>query len=472
MAGFGTGARRLAAWVVALSVLGVALGETMPGTAPALGVGTAFADDDDGDDGGGGGSRGGRGMRSDDDDGRRSVGRFRPPRWMSPRRWFEPTRRSAPRRAAPRRAVQALPVRAEGELVAVGLTSTQVGQLTAAGFVVAERHQVPLLDAEMFRLRAPPAQSLDAALAQVRATAPQASADFNHFYRPEQEEGCDGGHCAGHFLVDWPATRSNAPICPGAVEVGLIDTAINPDHDAFSGGQVELLRVADAAPLPESARQHGTAVAALLVGAKNSRTPGLLPGAPLVAVDAFHRGAGSDDRADVFTLVRAVDVLAARGVDVINLSLSGPANALLERTVAAASDKGSLLVAAAGNNGPRAAPAYPAAYDDVIAVTAVDKAKRVYRRANQGDYVDLAAPGVEVWAAASVRGVRPKTGTSFAAPFVTAAVALMRAGDPTASHQEIAGRLTREAEDLGAPGRDPVFGWGLLDASGVCAREG
>ncbi|MDQ6434786.1 S8 family serine peptidase [Mesorhizobium sp. LHD-90] len=470
MAGVAKRLKRLAAALVALGVLAAILGETVPPLGAIAGAGMAFADDDDGDDGGGGGRRGARG----DDDDRRPAVRLRAPRWLSPRRWFEP-RRAAPRRAVqrgatPRRAPIPLQTRAE-EIVAVGLTPAELERLTAAGFVVAERRQVALLGGDVFRLRAPTGQPLETALAEVRAASPQAAADFNHFYRPEQDNGCAGGHCASHLLVAWPAV-SGAPACLGSVKVGLIDTAINPEHDAFAGGQVEVARIADAAPLPESARQHGTAVAALLVGAQNSRTPGLLPGARLVAVDAFHRGSGSDDRADVFTLVRAVDLLAGRGIDVVNLSLSGPDNALLARTVAAASDKGSVLVAAAGNNGPRAAPAYPAAYEAVIAVTAVDKAKRVYRRANQGDYVDLAAPGVEVWAAASVRGVRPKTGTSFAAPFVTAAAALIKAGDPEATPQVIAERLTRAAEDLGEPGRDPVFGWGLLDASGACGRAG
>jgi subtilisin family serine protease len=465
--------KRLALWFVAVQFFAAAVAETSPTVSGFAGVAVALADDDDGDDGGGGGgggrSSGGRAFDDDDDDRPRSVLRLRVPRWFSPRRVVQP-RRAAPRRAGPRRAApriaQPLPTRVPSEIVVAGLPQPVLDQLVGSGYAVVERRQVGLLDAEMLRLRVPGDRTLEAALAEVRAAAPQSPADFNHYYRPQQDE-CAGGHCADHMLVAWPAAGS-AGSCPADASIGLIDTAINPDHEAFAKGQIDVVRLAEGSELPESTRQHGTAVAALLVGSAGSRTPGLLAGAKLTAVDAFHRGAGSDDRADLFTLVRAIDLLAGRDIDVINLSLSGPGNLLLERAVDLATADGSILVAAAGNKGPRAAPVYPAAYDEVIAVTAVDRGKRVYRRANQGDYVDLAAPGVEVWTAASVRGVRPKTGTSFAAPFVTAAVALMKAGDPAVTPQVIAERLARAAEDLGEPGRDPVFGWGLLNASLAC----
>uniref|UniRef100_UPI00177ADBD6 S8 family serine peptidase n=1 Tax=Mesorhizobium mediterraneum TaxID=43617 RepID=UPI00177ADBD6 len=213
---------------------------------------------------------------------------------------------------------------------------------------------------------------------------------------------------------------------------------------------------------------HGTAVAALLVGGADSRTPGLLPHARLIAVDAFHRGDRQDDRSDAYDLLRALDLLSGRGVQVTNMSLSGPANALLEQFVRKLSEHGMVIVAAAGNGGPKAGPAYPAAYADVIAVTAVDRMKRPYRRAGRGEHIDLAAPGVEVWTAASVSGARPKTGTSFAAPFVAAAAALMKSANRNATAADIHDALGKSAEDLGAPGKDAVFGWGLLNARAAC----
>ncbi|WP_353645117.1 S8 family serine peptidase [Mesorhizobium sp. WSM2239] len=242
--------------------------------------------------------------------------------------------------------------------------------------------------------------------------------------------------------------------------IGLIDTGINLEHEALKGQNVDLTVFSDEARDPSS-KIHGTAVAALLVGARQSRTPGLLPDAELIAVDAFHRR-GQDDRADVYNLVRAMNIVAGKDIDVINLSLTGPDNVVLKRAVEAIAKRDVMMVAAAGNKGPKADPLYPAAYPNVTVATAVDRRLRPYRRAGRGEHIDFAAPGVEVWTAASVRGARTKTGTSFAAPFITAAIAYIRAHSPELTRMQVKQVLAAAVEDLGDPGRDPVFGWGLL----------
>jgi subtilisin family serine protease len=431
----------------------------------------AFADDDDGGDDDGGG-RGGAFSGSD-----RSLGSRGP----SGRSLFRDLRsrfmpRTQRRAARPVRRAQApqppLPVRASDEIVATGLTVPQIDQLATFGFVVLDRAQVPLVASEVIRLRKPSNISLEAARDQVRSINPQSVADFNHYYRPEQDEvlECSGRHCAAASLVGWPARRAGSPNCGSNTTIGLIDTAINAGHAAFAKGRIEVIRLAGEG-LPESGRQHGTAVAALLVGAADSPTPGLMPGAGLIAVDTFQRAGRQDDRSDVYALVRAIDLLASRNVHVINMSLSGPRNALLERVVSEISSRNIVMVAAAGNDGPRAEPVFPAAYPQVLAVTAVDRNKSVYRRAGRGEHIDLAAPGVEIWTAASISGARPKTGTSFAAPFVTAAAALLKSTGKDVSNTQIHDALAKSAQDLGDPGKDPVFGWGLLNASALCATR-
>ena len=155
---------------------------------------------------------------------------------------------------------------------------------------------------------------------------------------------------------------------------------------------------------------------------------------------------------------------------VINLSLSGPANEVLQKAIAAAQARGIVIVAAAGNNGAGAEPSYPAAYPGVVAVTAVDHDLNVYQRATRGPYVDLAAPGVNVWTASSPGPGSLKTGTSYAVPFVSAAAGILRAPVPKLEHEIRSDPLGGgHTLDLGQPGRDPTFGFGLIQMAGLCA---
>ena len=121
--------------------------------------------------------------------------------------------------------------------------------------------------------------------------------------------------------------------------------------------------------------------------------------------------------------------------------------------------------------GPGAAPAFPAAWPEVIAVTAVDADRAPYRQAARGPHVALAAPGVNLWTAASIEGGRLRSGTSYAAPFVSAALALGMARDGL-SATDARDRLFRCAADLGAPGRDPVFGHGMVASPSACPEAG
>jgi len=270
-------------------------------------------------------------------------------------------------------------------------------------------------------------------------------------------------------MVGWPldGDQEQPASCAAQLPIGLIDTAINAGHTSFTDAAIEVVQLGNGAEAP-SGEQHGTAVAALLVGAAGSRAPGLLPAGHLVAIDAFQRYRKTADIAETYDLIQALDVLAARKIRIINLSLSGPANTLLEKAVRATIDKGTILVAAAGNEGPNAKPVYPAAYADVIAVTAVDRSMKPYRRAVRGEHIDIAAPGVGVWTAASISGGRQKSGTSFAAPFVTAAASLLLGANPDMRPNDVANALAQSASDMGAPGKDAIFGWGLLNARTLC----
>ena len=250
----------------------------------------------------------------------------------------------------------------------------------------------------------------------------------------------------------------------------MVDTAIDLRNDTLLGADIEVLTHRARDGVLPSRSEHGTAIASLLAGAGRERgASALLPGSHIIAVDAFFREGGGDDKTDAATLVGAIGALVERGVKIINLSLSGPSNSVLEDAVKAWREQGVMFIAAAGNGGPGAAPAYPAAYPGVIAVTAVDRDLRIYRRATRGKYLALAAPGVHI-RTSSANGEAVASGTSYAVPFVTAAVAMVRGRHASLDPGGITERLERAALDLGPQGFDETFGWGLLQAQGLCAK--
>ncbi|WP_112313200.1 S8 family serine peptidase [Pseudogemmobacter bohemicus] len=331
-------------------------------------------------------------------------------------------------------------------------------RLSAANYRIMQ--ETTLAGGRLYRLGLPPGRDVPEALADLAQLFPGAVADRNGLYSPDDFLCPDEG-CAAHTAIGWTGwPRGIAP------RIGMIDTGINPDHLALKGQKLTI-HSPDPGGRVAAGRQHGTAVAALLIGAADSRTPGLLPEAELFAVEAFHRGSGGD-AADAFALAAAIDHLLGRNVSVINMSFSGPENAVLYALVQRAARQGIGLVAAAGNGGPGAAPSYPAAWPEVIAVTAVDSGLNAWRQASRGPHIAFAAPGVGLWTAASVSGGRLRSGTSYAAPFVTALLAAERARDPAtdlAGHRQ---RLADCARDLGEPGPDEIFGHGFISTPDQC----
>lgn len=435
---------------------------------PDGGFGPAMAladdDDDDGGSSGGGGGGGGRSFDNDDDDDGGPVVRRRAPA-------ATPVRRRAPA-ATVRRAPVIVPAPAPrpasigqlaGEIVVRGLSPADRAALEAQGFrVISERSLRS--GQSLMRLMKPAEMTDQAARDAVRAQQSGAVSDFNHLYAPASTD-CAGSDCLLREMIGWPVAQAVTG-CGVPVALGMIDTGVDPAHPALTDAQVRVHRLDTGAP--PSGQAHGTAVAALLVGAADGQTPGLVPHMPLVAVDAFHASA-SAERADAFALIEALDWLAGQQVRIINMSLAGPPNEALREKIAQIEAQGILIVAAAGNAGPAAKPLFPAGYDPVLAVTAVDRQQEVYRRAVRGAHIDLAAPGVGVRSAGDGGAADTHSGTSFAAPFATAAAALILQQEPGLRPAQLRDRLRADARDLGDAGPDAVFGHGLLAPGLTCA---
>jgi subtilisin family serine protease len=197
--------------------------------------------------------------------------------------------------------------------------------------------------------------------------------------------------------------------------------------------------------------------------AAHGRLLGVAPAAHILAVRAFDASiAGAQS-----TTTRILDGLqwtATSGARIVNMSFTGPADRKMHEMIAAARQSGLVLVAAAGNNGPQAPEAFPAAYPEVIAVTATDVDDKLYSGANHGRYVSVAAPGVDIFVAAPNGGYDFTTGTSVATAHVSGLAALLLERDPGLTPDAVQAILMRTAKDLGPAGRDDEYGAGLVDA--------
>jgi subtilisin family serine protease len=146
------------------------------------------------------------------------------------------------------------------------------------------------------------------------------------------------------------------------------------------------------------------------------------------------------------------------------MSFAGPSDPQLRNALAAAYKKGMVLIAAAGNAGPSSPPLYPGADPNVIAVTATDSRDAVFAGANRGNYVALAAPGVDVFAPAPDGTYQLTTGTSVAAAEVSGIAALLIERNPALTPADVRRILTSTAKRLGPKARDPNYGAGLVNA--------
>ncbi|MDH5593795.1 MAG: S8 family serine peptidase [Gammaproteobacteria bacterium] len=275
--------------------------------------------------------------------------------------------------------------------------------------------------------------------------------DKNHRFRPA---GNNSGKIYAHKLMKW----NNQTGCGKGIRIGMIDTGVDENHPAFAKARIESKSFFPAGIKPASVR-HGTAIASILIGDREFN--GMLPNASLYSAQVFRELKNGHTDTTAEYIIYALDWLLGKQVLAINFSLAGAKNELLEYAIKKVANKKIFIAAAGGNNGANAQPVYPAAYKQVVAVTAVDANLDIYSKANQGDYIEVSAPGVDIWAARAGGQGAYYSGTSFATPFVTVTGALLR----QRSTKEILGINTR---DLGDEGRDSVYGLGLIQLNKLC----
>lgn len=320
----------------------------------------------------------------------------------------------------------------EGELVVMSDDAAILQRAEGLGFTVIEARQLSTIGSIVATLRRPEGVTSGQALELLRAREPASPSGYNYVYRSSAPSR------------DVPFEKQD----PGGLtltSVGTIGVIDGFAGDTIHGWAVERL-------VNQPARlAHGDIVAGILL-ADLADGLGSEP-RKLLLMDVMEAD-GSTGSADVAALVLGLDRMTASGARVVNLSLAGPDQAALRRAVAETIRRGVTLVAAVGNAGPAAPPLFPAAYDGVVGVAAVDSGGKPYVYSGRGPHVDIAAVG-EI--AKMSHGAGQSIGTSYAAPHVTALLA--GKGSVGVSIDEL---LTRHANDAGPVGRDHVFGIGVL----------
>jgi subtilisin family serine protease len=333
------------------------------------------------------------------------------------------------------------------EILAYAPSEAGLAAARALGFDVLREQTEAELGWRLVVLRKPQNLSSDKALRKLRTADPAGTYEFNHLYTGS------GMLVAAAQRDD---ARSDAPTSTPAARVGLIDTGVDLTHPVFSGTTAHRWGCDDRV-IPAA---HGTSVASLLVG-QAAVFHGVLPSAELYTADVY---CGAPTGGAVDALAGAFGWMVRERIAVINVSLVGPDNAVLARIVASLTARGYVIVAAVGNDGPAAPPLYPASYPHVIGVTGVDAQHRVLLEAARGAQVMFAAPGADMAAGAPAGAYVAVRGTSFAAPIVAALLA-QRLSQPDATLAAAAVQaLAQGAIDLGPPGKDLTYGYGLLGA--------
>lgn len=262
------------------------------------------------------------------------------------------------------------------------------------------------------------------------------------------------------------ADRARGFVDGQGVRLAIIDTGVDLQHVDLVD---QLADSRDFTGLGFSADMHGTQVAGILSAkpGNGAGISGVAPGATVWALKACQPSSAQSVRARCWSsaLVKGLDYAAGQRVDIVNMSVGGRReDRLLQLGVATAVSSGSAVVAAAGNEGPNGPPSYPAALDGVLAVTAVDAKRQLYRYATQGFFVDLSAPGVEIISTAPGNQFPVCSGTSFATAYVAGTLALLRQASPSSTVAALVAALESTAQDLGPGGRDAQFGAGLISA--------
>jgi Subtilase family len=357
-------------------------------------------------------------------------------------------RDNGPRRNA---GVAALSLRATaGELVAEidgSLSNAQADELARRhGLVRLQSQYFPLVSATIGLFRITDRRSFEVVSREFAADASVHAVQPNFRYvLQDQAAALTEGDPAQYANVKLRLPQAHTLANGANVIIAVIDSAIDIKHPELANAIAESF---DALGSKEGPHVHGTGIAGAIVA--HARLMGSAPAARILAIRAFGEAQGGAESTS-FVVLKALDYAVANGAQIVNMSFAGPKDGLIERGLAAAAARRVVLVAAAGNA-------------RVIAVSATDAGDRLFAASNRGGYVAVAAPGVDILLPVPDGKYQMMSGTSFSAAYVSGLAALILQRNPALKPDQVRAILTRTARDLGAPGRDDLFGAGEADA--------
>jgi subtilisin family serine protease len=352
--------------------------------------------------------------------------------------------------------------------------------------MVRRRYGVPVDSGSVVLITLPPgAPSAWEVQRELEAKFPSQKLGLNFIYKPyHPQDGVKSPSSAlprGDLLklIGWDE-KANLAACAVNLKIGMIDTLVNrKSHPTFANTNLESVNLALKHDAPPAPHWHAMGVLSVMAGLPTN-TPALVPDAAFTAVNVFFTNKEGQLETDTAHLTEALAYLDEKiGAQIVNMSIAGPQDPLVYDRIRKMAEKGVVFVAAAGNGGPDAAPSYPAAYEQVIAVTAVDRKGGNYDHASRGTYIDVAAPGVQIRAALPEGKEGALSGTSFAAPIVTAlaAVAYQDSGldrAVKARQTPLNPKSMMLAQLLGknqTKKLDPIYGYGLIKAPERCGEQ-
>jgi len=393
-----------------------------------------------------------------------------PPGIGTPGRPGQPHGRAPPRgRQAGDRNISVPPLGATGfvvdevvvEIAARATAQQRERMATALLLTPLEARRFTLTRRTLERWRIGGGRSVPATLLALRRFSFVTLAQPNWFYFSVQNQAAPAAQAPStQYVVSKLRLNEAHRITDGGdVLVAVIDSAIDTHHPDLAGAVADEY---DAIGTPAPPHAHGTAMAGAI--AAHGKLIGVAPKVRLLAVRAFS-GDGESAQGTTFNVLKGLDWAASKNARIVNMSFAGPADGLLREMLAKAYQRGMVLIAAVGNGGPRSPPLYPAAYRDVIGVTATDADDKLLPLANRGPQVTVAAPGVDILADAPDDKYQLTTGTSVAAALASGVAALVVARDPKLTPAGVRQVMIRSARHIA--GKRGDVGAGEIDALGA-----